>query len=103
MSALSEKPVSASSGEGKPWWQEAVSMFTRLSGWVILPFIVAFFLGRWLDERAGGGQKWFFISLAGSFIISTIGMAWQAKQEYAKIAALSPEPDTKKDSDNDRS
>ncbi len=99
MSAAPNQSVSAPSGQEKaPWWQEAVSMFTRLSGWVILPFIVGFSLGRWLDQRAGGGQKWFFISLAGSFIISTIGMAWQAKKEYAKIAALTPD---KKDPEHD--
>ncbi len=92
MTALQEKPIPNRSGLLKePWWQEAVSLFTRISGWVILPLIVGFSLGRWLDQRYGSGQKWFFISLAAAFVISTIGMILQVKKEYGKIASLKSE------------
>ncbi len=72
----------------EPWWQESVSVFTKLSGWVILPLIVGTTLGRWLDGRYGSGQRWFFICIGAAFVFSTYGMIRQAKREYAKLAPL---------------
>lgn len=69
----------------KPWWQDAVNMFAKLSGWVILPLIVGYTLGRWLDNRHDSSPKWFLICVGISFIISMIGLVRQAKQEYIKI------------------
>lgn len=71
-----------------PWWQQSLSVFTKLSGWVILPLIAGTTLGRWLDGRYQSGSKWFFICIAVAFIISTYGMIRQALREYAKLAPL---------------
>jgi membrane protein DedA with SNARE-associated domain len=58
----------------KPWWQDALSIFTKLSGWVILPLLLGFTLGRWLDSHYQSGSKWFFICIGVAFIVFTYGM-----------------------------
>ncbi|MCX6792563.1 MAG: AtpZ/AtpI family protein [Candidatus Falkowbacteria bacterium] len=67
------------------WWQEPLNIFSRLSGWVILPLIVGVFLGRWLDRRYNSGSKWFLIVIGIAFIVSMIGLIVQAKSEFKKI------------------
>lgn len=74
-------------GSGKIWWQEPLSIFYRLSGWVILPLIVGVLLGRWLDRRYNSDPKWFLIVIGLAFIISTVGLVVQAKSEFKKISS----------------
>jgi len=70
------------------WWQEPLNIFSRLSGWVILPLIVGTVLGRWLDHRYNSDPKWFLIVLGLAFIISMIGLVIQAKNEFKKISEI---------------
>jgi len=68
-----------------PWWQESLSVFSRLSGWVLLPLIIGTFLGRWLDRKYNSDPKWFFIVIGIAFIISMIGLVIQARKEMKKF------------------
>jgi F0F1-type ATP synthase assembly protein I len=77
----------SSQSAGKIWWQEPLNIFSRLSGWVILPLIVGMLLGRWLDRRYSSEPKWFLIVIGIAFIISTIGLVIQAKSEFKKISS----------------
>lgn len=70
----------------KIWWQEALAIFSRLSGWILLPLIAGFLLGGWLDRRYHSSPRWFFIVISLSFIISMIGLVIQAKKEMKNIS-----------------
>lgn len=69
-----------------PWWQESLSIFSRLSGWVLLPLIAGTLLGRWLDRKYGSDQKWFFIVIGIAFVFSMIGLVIQARKEMKKFS-----------------
>jgi F0F1-type ATP synthase assembly protein I len=72
--------------EVKPaWWQPAIMMFARLSGWIIAPVLIATLAGRWLDNKYGT-EPWMFIGVVGvAFVISIVGLVIEAGKEYAKI------------------
>lgn len=70
----------------KIWWQEALAISYRLIGWILLPLVIGFLLGKWLDRRYNSSPRWFFIVIGVSFIISMIGLVIQAKREYKNIS-----------------
>jgi F0F1-type ATP synthase assembly protein I len=74
-----EKPIK------KVWYTDSIQMFTRLSGWILVPLVVGYTLGRYLDNKFQSEPRWFFISIGLAFIISTIGIVYQAQIEYKKI------------------
>lgn len=69
----------------KVWYLEALRIFVKLSGWVLVPLVIAYTLGRYLDNTYNSSPRWFFISIAVAFIISMIGIVYQAQSEYKKI------------------
>jgi F0F1-type ATP synthase assembly protein I len=69
----------------KAWWQPALALFARMSGWIFFPILAGIFLGRWLDKKFGT-DPWFFLGVLGiSFIISIAGIAKISLDEYKKI------------------
>ncbi len=84
MAEDSPKTTSDSKNKGV-WYQQALEIFGRLSGWVLLPLIGGTLLGRWLDGRYGTKPIWLLISVGAAFVISTIGLIRQAKAEYKKL------------------
>jgi len=75
-----------SGDKGKPaeiaWWQPAVLMFMRLSGWIVAPVLLGAFLGKWLDNT----KPWLFIASVGAaFIISMVGLVRNVTKEYNRI------------------
>ena len=68
-----------------PFWQPALLMFSRLSGWIIGPVVLAVFLGKWLDRRYDT-EPWLFLATTGAaFIISTVGLVRDALKEMGKL------------------
>ncbi len=67
------------------WWQPAVAMFARMSGWIVAPVLIATFLGNWLDRKYSTAP-WMLIGTVGAaFVISMIGLIMEATKEYKKI------------------
>ena len=60
-------------------------MFTRMTGWIVAPVLLAILLGRWLDRKYNT-EPWMFVGTVGiAFVISMIGLVINATQEYKKI------------------
>ena len=69
-----------------PFWQPAVLMFSRLSGWIVGPIILAIFLGKWLDKRYDT-EPWLFLGCVGlAFVISMVGLVKDAFVEMDKLS-----------------
>jgi F0F1-type ATP synthase assembly protein I len=84
------------SSEQAAWWQPAVTMFLRLSVWIVGPVIIALFLGKWLDKKYNS-EPWMFLLCTGvAFLISMIGLIKNVLAEYRKIEAAG-KADGKKD------
>lgn len=61
------------------WWQPSLILFSRLSGWIGGPIIVALFVGKWLDERYKTEPWLFLLSIGIAFIASSIGIVKEGK------------------------
>lgn len=70
------------------WWQPALAVFVKLSGWIGLPIIIALFLGKWLDKKYNSAP-WLLLACIGlSFILSMAGLIKETVSEYKKIDRL---------------
>jgi len=84
----SDKKVIKNINESKevPFWQPGILMFSRMSGWIIGPIVLAIFLGKWLDQRYGT-EPWLFLGTVGlAFIISMFGLVRDAFREMEKLS-----------------
>ena len=85
--------------EKNNWWQPSVKLFLKLSGWIAIPIITAVFLGKWLDEKYNTDPWLFLSSVFIAFIISNIGITYNAIRAINDIDNLSKsnknEPDNK--------
>jgi F0F1-type ATP synthase assembly protein I len=68
-----------------PWWQPAIAIFARLSGWIAVPVIAAIFVGKSLDKKYDT-QPWLFLLSVGiAFIFSMVGIVKDTMREIKKI------------------
>jgi F0F1-type ATP synthase assembly protein I len=68
-----------------PWWQPSLMLFSRLSGWIAGPVILAVFLGRWLDRRYGTEPWLFLLTVGAAFILSSVGIVRDSVKEMKRI------------------
>ncbi|MBI5139061.1 AtpZ/AtpI family protein [Candidatus Nomurabacteria bacterium] len=67
------------------WWKPAVEIFTRVSGWIAAPVILALIVGKYLDGYFGT-KPWIFISLTGfAFLISSFGIVREVSKYMKNI------------------
>jgi F0F1-type ATP synthase assembly protein I len=96
---MSNKPHKESA-EPTAWWQPALFMFCRMSGWIIVPVLVALFIGRWLDAKYRT-EPWLLLATVGvSFAISMFGIIKDAFREFRKIEDNSKSSKISKSSKN---
>jgi F0F1-type ATP synthase assembly protein I len=69
----------------QPWWQPAILMFARLSGWIAIPVLIGAILGRWLDKKYDSEPWLFLVSVGVAFIVSMAGLIRNTMEEYRKI------------------
>lgn len=69
----------------RAWWQPAVLMFAKMSGWIIFPVIAGVFLGKWVDTKFNA-EPWGSLGvILMAFFISIYGLVRTAQKEYKKI------------------
>jgi len=67
----------------KPWWSQAVTLFSEVSTYIVVPIVVALIAGKALDGYFGT-EPLIFISLAGlGFLFSCYGI-YRVIQRYAE-------------------
>jgi F0F1-type ATP synthase assembly protein I len=68
-----------------PWWQPGLILFTRLSGWIGGPILIAIFIGKYLDKKCDT-QPWLFLLSVGlAFVVSTFGIIRDSLRELNRI------------------
>ena len=70
------------------WWQPAVMMFAKLSGWIAAPIVIALYLGKWLDKKYDNAPWLLLTCIGAAFFISIIGLVKETVREYKKIDKL---------------
>ncbi len=58
----------------EPWWKPAVAIFSAVSGWIVVPLILASLLGKNLDAHFET-EPWIFLgATCVGFLISSFGI-----------------------------
>ena len=71
--------------EGQAWWQPAVAVFARLSGWLLAPLIIGTTLGKWLDRKYDTAPWLFLATIGVAFVVSMFGLIKNTMEEFKKI------------------
>jgi membrane protease YdiL (CAAX protease family) len=56
------------------WWKPAITVFANVSVWIVVPILVALFLGKYLDSKYDSGHRFFFILIAVAFLVTIFGL-----------------------------
>ena len=67
------------------WWQPALILFAKFSGWIVIPVIAGVFIGKWFDNRYDTDPWLFLVSVGFAFLISIFGLIKNVVEEYKKI------------------
>lgn len=75
---------------GASWWKPGVEIFSKVSGWIAVPIVLALISGKALDTHFGT-KPWIFLGLTGiAFLISSFGIV-RVISKYMKDMAKSPD------------
>lgn len=59
---------------GEPWWKQGIRLFSQVSGWVVVPIILALIVGKALDNYFNT-KPFIFLGLTGiAFLFSIFGI-----------------------------
>jgi F0F1-type ATP synthase assembly protein I len=78
-------PINPEKKDEQAWWQPALQMFARLSGWIVAPLLLGLALGKWLDRKFDTAPWLFLASTMLAFLISMFALVKNAMEEYRKI------------------
>lgn len=57
-----------------PWWKPAMKVFGQVSGWIVVPLILALIIGKNLDARWGTAPWMFIGTTCVGFAVSSFGI-----------------------------
>ena len=80
MEGQSEKPTSP-----KTDYKQVIFLLGTLTAWIVIPLLIARFVGFWLDKKFGTAPWLFLACVAIAFLFSMIGIVKKAKQFMNKI------------------
>jgi len=66
------------------FWAPALGIFSRFTAWIVAPVFVGALLGIYFDKKFNTEPWIFILGIAIAFIISMIGLAKNALNEYKK-------------------
>jgi len=84
---------------GSPWWKDGVQIFTQVSVWIVVPILLALFVGKGLDTHFGTKPIIFLVLAGVGFLFSCFGI-WRVIKKYIKEMAELVKKDNKKIKDN---
>lgn len=67
------------------WWKPGVEIFSQISGYIVVPLVVALIVGKKLDVHYGT-QPWLLLALAAlGFLITCVGMVRVIRKYMKKL------------------
>jgi len=82
---LMEAKQSQDTQSKKAWWAPVMVIFLRMSTWIVIPVVVAAFIGKWIDQKYGTDPWILLVCVGASFLISMVGIVRIASREYKII------------------
>lgn len=66
--------------DSKEWLKPALVLFSVLTGWIVVPVIIALFLGKYLDKRYGTEPRIFIGLIIIAFLTSVFKIGMTGRQ-----------------------
>ena len=73
---------------GVPWWKPALQIFSQVSVWIVIPILLALFIGKSLDAHFGTKPIIFLILAGVGFLFSCFGIIRVIKKYMQEISSL---------------
>ena len=89
---MEENKQNMNSGKG-PWWKEGVQIFTQVSVWIVVPILLALFIGKALDAHFGTKPIIFLIASGVGFLFSCFGIVRVISKYMQEIKDLGEKGD----------
>jgi F0F1-type ATP synthase assembly protein I len=80
-----------------PWWKEGVQIFTEVSVWIVIPILLALFVGKSLDAHFGTKPIIFLVLAGVGFLFSCFGIVRVIQKYMKEIKDLADNKNQKKD------
>jgi F0F1-type ATP synthase assembly protein I len=68
-----------------PWWQPALVLFMKLSGWIAGPVLLGVIVGKWLDRKYNTEPWLFLVTVGVAFFLSMFGIIRDSIREIKRI------------------
>lgn len=68
-------------------WQESLTFFYHISGWIVGPILLGIIIGKWLDNRYQTAPRYLIIALIVAFIFSQIGLFIQVVRYNRRLSS----------------
>jgi len=78
---------------GGPWWKDGVQVFIQVSVWIVVPILLALFVGKGLDAHFGTKPVIFLILAGVGFLFSCFGIVRVIRKYLKQIENLSEKKD----------
>ena len=89
---MEENKQNVNNNQG-PWWKEGVQIFTQVSVWIVVPILLALFIGKNLDAHFGTKPLIFLILAGVGFLFSCFGIVRVINKYMEEIKDLSEKKD----------
>ena len=73
---------------GGLWWKQGVQIFTEVSIWIVVPILLALFVGKSLDTHFGTKPIIFLILAGIGFLFSCFGIVRVIKKYMKEMTDL---------------
>lgn len=72
-----------------PWWKDGVKVFMQVSVWIVVPILLALFIGKGLDSHFGTKPIIFLVLASIGFLFSCFGIIQVIRKYLKEIENLS--------------
>lgn len=66
-------------------WSQALHLFFVISGWLVAPLVIGWYIGTVLDGYYGSQPWLLLVSLGVAFIVTNIGLAVEMKRYLQQL------------------
>ena len=84
-----------------PWWKDGVQIFTQVSVWIVVPILLALFVGKSLDMHFGTKPIIFLILAGFGFLFSCFCIVRVIKKYIKEMSILADKNNQYKEKSKD--
>jgi len=67
------------------WWDNGLKLFFQLCGWLAFPVLIAYYLGKWLDDKYQTNPWLFLLCLGIAFCLTCAAILFEVIKYLAQM------------------